>query len=181
MNALENIERTLEEWGQQLRGGTSTHGLQPRDVLRAVLTSLEANRVEGLDHKMYAPNAYTVYLNLDDEERSRLMPFLGHEELEAAIERYCGERKYQFRGALGLQVVEGPLTSDLTSPDEQHTSRSAEAKKIDVQSRFDVSQMDSQTYDSELARQFVTPTDSVRTLSNSESVRSDPPTYAGQG
>src|SRR5689334_11020684 len=82
MNALENIERTLEELGQNLRGGTSMHGLQPKDVLHAVLTALEENRVEGLDHKLYAPNAYTVQLNLDDEERARLLPFLGHEELE---------------------------------------------------------------------------------------------------
>ena len=50
MNALDNIERSLEEWGHNLRGGTSSHGLQPRDVLHTVLSSMEENRVEGLDH-----------------------------------------------------------------------------------------------------------------------------------
>src|SRR5579872_2282681 len=108
MSILENIDRTLEEWGQHLRGGSApAHGLQPRDVLRHVLAALEDNRVEGLDHKIYAPNVFMVSLNLDDEERSRLMPFLGHEELEAAIQRYCQERKYQFRGALQVQLREG--------------------------------------------------------------------------
>jgi hypothetical protein len=183
MNALDNIERTLEEWGQNLRGGTSAHGLQPRDVLHAVLASLEHNRVEGLDHKMYAPNAYTVELHLDEEERARLLPFIGNEDLEAAIERYCGEHKYQFRGPLSLQVVDaGPSP---VYPPEGETPRPAEsaqtyaARKVVVQSRFDVSQAQSRSWDPELARQFVTPDGTSYPASEHDLQRRDVPTYAG--
>jgi hypothetical protein len=180
MNALDNIERTLEEWGQNLRGGgTSTQGLQPRDVLHTVLESLEQNRVEGLDHKIYAPNNYTVELRLDDEERARLMPFLGHEELEAAIQRYCQERKYHFRGPVALQVLEaGPAQAYAPElhPRGTHVSAPApvEAKKVAVQSRFDVPQ----NWDSDLANQFATPADGVFPATEHDLSRRDFPTYA---
>ena len=146
MNALENIERTLEEWGQNLRGGSSVSGMQPRDVLKAVLSSLEADRVEGLDHKIYAPNAYTVELHLNEEERSRMLPFLGREELEAAIQRYCQERKYQFRGPLALQVVDAGFTGlqashgGATDAVDSTRHRTEGEHKVVVHSRFDVPQ-----------------------------------------
>src|SRR4051812_36577366 len=162
MNALENIERTLEELGQNLRGGNSGHGLQPRDVLHAVLGSLEENRVEGLDHKLYAPNAYTVQLNLDDEERARLLPFLGHEELEAAIQRYCQERKYNFRGPLTIEVVDAGVLEPAPEPDypadldprgTRPKARPAAPRKVIVHSRFNVPAT------TDLASQFVLPTE----------------------
>ena len=150
MNAIENIERTLEELGQSLRGGGAAHvnGLQPRDVLHTVLESLEEHRIEGLDHKIYAPNAYTVQLALDDEERSRLLPFLGHEELEASIQRYCQERKYHFRGPLALKVVntnvaeaaESEAVPNLDPRGTRPVLRSEAATKVRVLSQFDVPQ-----------------------------------------
>ena len=144
MNALDNIERTLEEWGQNLRGGTSTQGLQPRDVLHTLLSSLEAERVEGLDHKIYAPNAYTIELHLNEEERSRLLPFLGHEELEASVQHYCQEHKYQFRGPLSLQVMDsgyvGHEAAYSASAGASGAHPATETKKVVVHSRFDVPQ-----------------------------------------
>ena len=180
MNAIENIERTLEELGQNLRGGASTQGLQPRDVLHAVLSSLEENRVEGLDHKIYAPNAYTVQLYLNDEERSRLLPFLGHEELEASIQRYCQERKYNFRGPLALEVIEAGITAqevdyppNLDPRGTRPNARSGGPKKVIVHSRFNVPP----AWDSELARQFVTPTTPMP-MTDHDVDRRNPPTYA---
>src|SRR5437016_4662905 len=110
MNAIERVDKALEPLAQNLRGGPSTGhstGLQPRDALHRILAALEDNRVEGLDHKIYAPNHYTVELNFNDEERQRLLPFLGRDELEAAIQRYCQEHKYGFRGPLELQIMSG--------------------------------------------------------------------------
>ncbi len=181
MNALDNIERTLEEWGQNLRGGTAPHGLQPRDVLRAVLESLEHNRVEGLDHRVYAPNAYTVQLYLDEEERSRLLPFVGREELEAAVQRYCDSHKYQFRGPLAIQVAESSWDAAPTAPADDVLPRDGNiiveeaATKTIIQSRFDVIP----NWDSDLARQFVLPPDSGATRSDHDIQRRDIPTYAG--
>lgn len=111
MNAIERIDQALEQWAQNLRGGASpgqSTGLQPRDVLHRILAALEDNKVEGLDHKVYAPNNYIVELNFNDEERQRLLPFLGRDELEGAIQRYCQEHKYGFRGPLELQMLSAP-------------------------------------------------------------------------
>ncbi len=181
MNALENIERALEELGQNLRGGASTHGLQPRDVLHAVLSSLEENRVEGLDHKVYAPNAFTVQLNLDEEERSRLLPFLGHEELEASIQRYCQERKYHFRGPLALEVVDaGVSLQELNDPpaldprgNHPHAHTTGPTKVV-VHSRFNVPP----SWGTELAQQFVTPPAQPVPTPERDMERRSPPTFA---
>ena len=182
MNALENIERALEELGHNLRGGAPTTGLQPKDVLHSVLNSLEENRIEGLDHKIYAPNAYTVQLYLDDEERSRLLPFLGHEELEAGIQRYCQERKYHFRGPLALVVVDAGLitrqtdyTADLDPRGARpHARQADDPKKAVVISRFDVPA----TAESELASQFAAPALELMPLTDHDLDRRSPPTYA---
>ena len=148
MSILESIDRTLTEWGQNLRGGaaSTSHGMQPRDVLRHVLAALEDNRVEGLDHNIYAPNVFLVSLNLEEEERSRLLPFITHEELEAAIQRYCQERKYQFRGALQVQLREGfspqnvfqsiPANPDSATEQSHNAARDPYANKIEVQTRY---------------------------------------------
>ena len=182
MNALENIERSLEQLSHNLRGGASPHGLQPRDVLHAILSSLEENRVEGLDHKLYAPNAYTVQLNLDDEERGRLLPFLGHEELEASIQRYCQEHKYNLRGPLCLDVVDAGITAqdadypaDLDPRGTRPKARPASARKVIVHSRFNVPP----SWDSELASQFLTPAGPPAPMSDHDMDRRSPPTYAG--
>lgn len=181
MNAINNIERTLEEWGQNLRGGTSAHGLQPKDVLQTVLKSLEANRVEGLDHRIYAPNSYTVELRLEEEERSRLLPFVNRDELEDAIQRYCQERKYHFRGPLALQVVEAPASATADYPQETNSADTRDGsssvdKKVVVQSRFDVPK----DWDSDLARQFVMPAGhsaSEHDAQRRETSVGSPPTY----
>ncbi len=182
MNALENIERTLEELGHNLRGDSHTSGLQPKDVLDSVLNSLEENRVEGLDHKIYAPNIYTVQLYLNDDERSRLLPFLGHEELEAGIQRYCQERKYHFRGPLALEVVDaGPITrqtdyaADLDPRGARPHARPADdPKKAMVISRFDVPA----TAETELSSQFAAPAPEPIPLTDHDLDRRSPPTYA---
>lgn len=185
MNALDNIERTLEEWGQSLRGGggtnVATHGLQPRDVLHAVLTTLEENRVEGLDHKIYAPNDYTVQLNLDDEERSRLLPFLGADELEAAVQRFCQERKYNFRGPLALQVVDAGIVrveedypSSLDPRGARPTTEGTVLKKVLVMARFNVPQI----RETELSRQFALPATPPPAVTDHDVERRTPPTFA---
>jgi len=144
MNAIDNIERTLEEWGQNLRGETHTaHGMQPRDVLKAVLSSLEKNRVEGLDHKQYAPNQYRVEMRLDPEESSRLAPFTGEAELRAAIERYCHEKKYLLRGPLVVQVMMAqslPMNQGIEPAAVRRSQADPYAEKVIVHSGFEGAQ-----------------------------------------
>jgi len=187
MNALDNIERTLEEWGQNLRGNTHAgHGMQPRDVLRAVLSSLEKNRVEGLDHKLYAPNEYRVELRLDPEETSRLMPFTGDAELKDAIERYCRERKYQFRGPLNVHVTTThaiPMNPGITSKTEVASAADPYADKVSVHSGFEGAQASGHSIDWNAVptAQFDTPTDQPRLISEQALEPQDETHLVGRG
>jgi hypothetical protein len=136
MNAIERIDKALEQWAQNLRGGqpqAQHQGLQPKDVLHRVLAALEDNRVEGLDHKTYAPNHYTVQLNFDDEERQRLLPFLGREELEGAVHRYCEEHKYNLRGPLEMKITSGAAPVSVSHREQNSETLSAEASASESQ------------------------------------------------
>jgi len=182
MNALDNIERTLEQWGENLRGNTHTgHGMQPRDVLRAVLHSLEQNRVEGLDHKLYAPNNYRIDLRLDSDETSRLMPFTGEPELKSAIERYCQEKKYLFRGPLTLQVMTSqalPVNPGVAPRAQGERPAEAYADKVAVHSGFDGALPADWT--SAPQARYDVPVDYSRTVSDHDVERRDLPPMAGR-
>jgi hypothetical protein len=185
MNALDNIERTLEEWGQNLRGNTQTgHGMQPRDVLRAVLHSLEQNRVEGLDHKLYAPNNYRIEMRLDPEETARLLPFTSEDELRNAIERYCRERKYQFRGPLTVQVMTTqslPTNTGVNSATVKPGQAAPYADKVIVHSGFEGAQPagDSSAYTAATS-QFDVPVDYSRSASDHDLEGRNLPPLAGR-
>lgn len=141
MNTIEKIDRAIEDWVHNLRGSFSDSTLQPKDVLHTILQELEANRIEGLDNQFYAPNYYVIELHLDDEERARLLPFIGREDLETAIRAYCEKHKYLFRGPLELRVVAEPqrLREERLAleSDEEPTE---EKEKIRVVSRFEVNE-----------------------------------------
>jgi hypothetical protein len=162
----------LEQWGENLRGNTHTgHGMQPRDVLRAVLHSLEQNRVEGLDHKLYAPNNYRIEMRLDPEETARLLPFTGEDELRRAIERYCQERKYLFRGPLTVQVMTTqslPIDPSADSPAVKRNPAEPYADKVIVHSGFEGAQAmgDSGTYAPVTAPRQAMPPDYSRPASD---------------
>ena len=180
MNAIDNIERTLEQWGENLRGNTSTgHGMQPRDVLKAVLNSLEQNRVEGLDHKLYAPNNYRVELRLDPDEAARLTPFTGEAELRGAIERYCQEKKYQFRGPLAVQVMTSqsvPMNPGIEPRSASQRSADPFAGKVVVHSGFDGAQATNDpAWSGTPAAQFDVPVDYTQTISEHDIERRDVP------
>ena len=93
--------------------------------------------------KSYARLSQTIDIF---RERSRLLPFITHEELEAAIQRYCQERKYQFRGALQVQLREGfspqnvfqsiPANPDSATEQSHNAARDPYANKIEVQTRY---------------------------------------------
>ncbi len=149
MNAIERIDRALDQWAQSLRGHTPGPGLQPKDVLHRILHTLEENRIEGLDNQLYAPNAYEVILHLAPEEQQRLLPFLGREELEAAITRYCQEHKYHFRGPLTVQVREEPFPR--TAPETAQD-------KVQVVCRYQVSESYMEEADADQAKIYPLPT-----------------------
>jgi len=186
MNALDNIERTLEEWGQNLRGNTHTgHGMQPRDVLKAVLNSLEKNRVEGLDHKLYAPNNYRIELRLDPEETYRLLPFTGDAEIKAAIERYCQERKYQFRGPLAVQVMTTqaiPVNPGIEPRNGASGPADPYADKVMVHSGFDGAQAVNHSieWSASPAAQYDAPADYPQTVSEHQLDRQDVSPLSGR-
>jgi hypothetical protein len=141
MNTIERINAALEDWVDSLRGGHQprgqhTTGLQPKDVLRKILAALEENRVEGLDNKQYVPNLYAIELTLEDpEEKGRLLPFLGKEELAAAIERYCEQHQYILRGPLEITLMEAarPASTDPNAPSPQEPR-----ERVVVHCRFDI-------------------------------------------
>jgi len=179
MNALDNIERTLEQWSESLRGSTHVgHGMQPRDVLRAVLHSLEQNRVEGLDHKLYAPNNYRIEMRLDPEETARLLPFTSEDELRRAVERYCQERKYLLRGPLTVQVMTTqsiPMNPGIDASAAKHNPADPYADKVIVHSGFGGAQPlgDASAYSPVTAQRQPMPPDYSRPASDHDLSRRD--------
>lgn len=154
MNAIDRINRSLEEWFDSLHTGRSAPhatGMQPKDVLRHILSALEENRVEGLDNKQYAPNAYEVELYLDDpEEKGRLLPFLSKEEIAAAIGRYCQQHQYTLRGPLEISLSEAarPMQETALATEANGTRTAAPREKVHVRCRYDVSPAEEAAFES---------------------------------
>lgn len=106
MDLLEKINRSFGTWYEGLFGGAG-NDVRPKDILRRILATLEDNRKEGFDNRVYVPNHYVLEINVHDaEEKEYLLSFLDRGELETAIRRYCQQNHYHIRGALHFEIKE---------------------------------------------------------------------------
>ncbi|MEP6756543.1 MAG: FhaA domain-containing protein [Chthonomonadales bacterium] len=105
MEILEKINRTFGGWYEGLFG--TSDDVRPKDVLRRILTTLEENRKEGFDSKVYVPNQYILEISVaDPEEKEYLLSFLDRDELETVIRRYCQQNNFHIRGSLDFTIKE---------------------------------------------------------------------------
>ncbi len=129
MDLLEQLNRRFGSWYEGLFGGADAvdSELRPKDILRRILAAMEDGRREGLDGKIYVPNAYTLRIAVtSDAERDYLRAFLNAEELATAVARAISQHGYRTRGAL-LFVIE---EADAADP---------QTERVQVICRFDVS------------------------------------------
>ena len=125
MEIFEKINRAFGGWYEGLFG--SSDDVRPKDVLRRILTTLEENRKEGFDSKVYVPNQYILEITVNDpEEKEYLLSFLDREELETVIRRYCQQNNFHIRGALDFTIKE--VEFDEANPP---------AEKVRVRCRYD--------------------------------------------
>ena len=107
MDVFERLNRKFGAWYEGLFGGGESADLRPRDILRRILAAMEDGRREGLDGKVYVPNAYTLQIAVEsDDERHYLRTFLNAEELAAAVRRSVEQHGYLVRGPLVFTVEE---------------------------------------------------------------------------
>ena len=125
MELFEKINRAFGGWYEGLFG--SGDDVRPKDVLRRILTTLEENRKEGFDSKVYVPNQYILEITVNDpEEKEYLLSFLDREELESVVRRYCQQNNFHIRGALDFTIKE--VAYDPEKPP---------AEKVRVRCRYD--------------------------------------------
>jgi hypothetical protein len=136
MNILDKINHSMDDWVDSMRA-SGDQGMQPRDVLQKVLAAMEHDRITGLDGKHYVPNRYEVALLLPDPaERARLLPFIGEEEMETAIQRYCQQHQYQMRGPLEVSIIND---NEIVYPvNETEQAQSHAPEKVRVRCYYNV-------------------------------------------
>lgn len=107
MDVLEKLNRRFGAWYENLFGGRDEEELRPRDILRRILAAMEDQRREGLNGQDYVPNAYTLYIAVQDEdEREYLRAFLDANELADAVAEKIRQHGYQTRGPLIFAIQE---------------------------------------------------------------------------
>jgi len=112
MDVLDRLSRRFSGLYERFLGGSAGRGLRPRDILRRILTAMEAARREGLDGRIYVPNVYTLQVAVEnDDERQYLRTFLGASELAAAVADEIEARGYEVRGLLVFTVEEMPTSA----------------------------------------------------------------------
>jgi pSer/pThr/pTyr-binding forkhead associated (FHA) protein len=106
MDFLEKLNKLFGTWYESLFGDLDSE-IRPKDVLRKIIKTMEDNRKEGLDNRIYVPNKYILQLSFDsDEEREYLLAFLDKEELETALKKYMAQNDYHVRGPLDFTIEE---------------------------------------------------------------------------
>ena len=112
MELKEKWIRRLADWYDRLRGERD-QALRPRDVLAALVDSLESMAREGLDGAQYVPNRIVVRVGVsDDDERAYVRALVDGPELAAALESELVALGYGTRGPLWVTVEDHPWTED---------------------------------------------------------------------
>lgn len=127
MDIFEKINKTFAGWYESWFGD-AFGDLRPKDVLRKIICSMEDNRKEGLDNRVYVPNKYILQIAFEsDEEREYLLAFLDKDELETALRKYLAQNNYFLRGPLDFTIEE-----QAPSDDEQ------KQEKLSVKCKWDI-------------------------------------------
>ncbi len=112
MDVVESLSQRFGDWYENLLGGNSSSELRPKDILRKILRTLDDNRSEGIDGRVYVPNRYILELNLpNDDERDFLLSFIDEDELATVINRYIEEKDYSLRGPIGFTINSAAITN----------------------------------------------------------------------
>jgi pSer/pThr/pTyr-binding forkhead associated (FHA) protein len=130
MDLMERIHRTFGSWYEGLFGAEDE--IRPKEVMRRILSTVEQNRKEGVDNKVYVPNQIVLEICVpDEEEREFLYSFLDCGELAESIRRYCSQNGYHIRGELEISLKE--ISSETETPKD----------KIRIRCRFSARQKQS--------------------------------------
>jgi len=106
MDIFERINKNFANWYESWFGD-ATGEMRPKDILRKIITTMEDNRKEGIDNRVYVPNKYILEIAFEnDTEREYLLALLDKEELERAIRRYMAQNKYHVRGPIDFTIQE---------------------------------------------------------------------------
>lgn len=127
MDFLERLNRRFGSWYDGLFGGLDSPdaALRPKEILRRILSAMENNRREGLDNKIYVPNAYTLRLKIaSDDERDYLKSFIKADELASVVVNTIRSHGYHTRGDLSFVIEE----ADANTP---------QTERVQVVCRFD--------------------------------------------
>ncbi|MGB9587411.1 MAG: FhaA domain-containing protein, partial [Armatimonadota bacterium] len=127
MDFFERLNRVFGSWYESLFGDIASD-IRPKDVLRKIINTMEDNRKEGLDNRIYVPNKYVLEIAFScDEEREYLLAFLDKAEFETALRKYMAQNQYYTRGPLDFTIEE-------VSPPEAE----ARPEKLKVKCKWDV-------------------------------------------
>lgn len=134
MDFLEKLNKVFASWYESLFADTASD-IRPKDVLRKIINTMEDNRKEGLDNRIYVPNKYILEIDFScDEEREYLLAFLDKAELETALRKYMAQNHYYTRGPLDFTIEEVSLPEGEARPE-----------KLKVKCKWDVRPMEKDT------------------------------------
>ena len=132
MDIVEKFNRNFGSWFERLFGTQDPAG--PRDVLRKVLSAMEASRREGLDGNVYVPNQVNVTLCLENsEELSALAMFLSEPDLKAAVSEFIAQEGYRLKSPLLVTVT----TVDIST----HALEYRDREPVEISCRFSADQL----------------------------------------
>ena len=108
MGILDSFERGLERAVNGAFAKTFRSGVQPVELSGALRKELDTKAAVVSRDRILAPNAFTITLAPEDYDRMRQLGPALIDELEAAVQHHAKRQRYQFAGALQIELVKGP-------------------------------------------------------------------------
>ena len=103
---MEWLDRA-SRWYRSHFGIDADSELDPKEVLKQILTAMEDSKVEGLDGHFYVANKYILELAVaTEEERAYVLSVIDEQELSASVEQVKNAKGWSTRGPLDFTFEE---------------------------------------------------------------------------